>query len=158
MITNLWNNVSFYCWAHEDVRAEVMSLLDEQAAADTTQERADVRRRLDAVLERVRLEIRYGKAPFYACPRYMRQDEAHPFGHLLDESACTNAIWVQDAEKIVQHLSDVKEQMLLSGEMADFTNYHFQIRSLDAIVIQERPHHIWLGICNRAALARGRGV
>ena len=62
-----------------------------------------------------------------------------------------------DAEKIVQHLSDVKEQMLLSGEMADFTNYHFRIRSLDAIVIQERPHHIWLGICNRAALARGRG-
>ena len=158
MITNLWQKTRFFCWNHPEISRQVMAQIEAVEDAGTKEDGDAQRVYLDDLLNRIELTVREGQSAFYACPRYMLADDAHPFGHLEDEPACPNVLSVTDAEKLLGVLSKQKEQMLLSGEYPDFTHYSFALPGIRATVIQERPHHLWIGVQNRAAIARRRGA
>ena len=99
------------------------------------------------------LTVREGTSKFYACPKYRKQDDAHENGYTEFERPCLNRVHFSDAEGIVTTFSSVVEESLLSGEMADFTNYSFRYKNYRVEVLAySATQHITLGIVNERAL------
>ena len=97
-------------------------------------------------------KVMEGTSAFYACPKYMRQDEEHPDGHTEDEPACPNRVSFTDAEKIVSMLSDEVQESLLNGEMTDFTGLKYKYKYYDVEVLKYNDDRIELAVLNNRAI------
>ncbi|MGN8739544.1 hypothetical protein [Bilifractor sp. HCP3S3_D3] len=101
----------------------------------------------------VKMTIMNGQTgQFYACPKYMLRDEAHPEGHDADERACSNRLSVIDAEQIVLTLSKEVEDDLVNGIMGDYTGTIIHVKQIDAKVLDYSDSKIKIGIVNRRAI------
>ena len=91
----------------------------------------------------------YSVTPFYACPKYMLKDEAHPNGHEKDEKACANRISFNDAMKIVEKMSAEIEAMGIGGFNSDHTGMRIKYKTIDAEVLLFTDEKVVIGVINR---------
>lgn len=91
----------------------------------------------------------YAKTPFYACPKYMAKDDAHPNGHEPDERGCANRVSFEDFRHLVEKLGERISADEEIGEFADYTGMRFSWKTLDAVVVSYSTDKIVLGVKNR---------
>lgn len=109
----------------------------------------------DAHNEPVPFSVMEGSSSFYACPRYMRKDAAHPDGHEEGERACANRISFRDTEKIVEFFGSMYSEDLANGILMDYTGVEFDLRSYHVKVLRYSMNgDIDLGVINKAAVGR----
>lgn len=75
-------------------------------------------------------------SPFYACPKYMLKDEAHPNGHDDLEPACANRLSFNMAISIVDRISKEIETDLSDGVVADYTGWKFTYKNIDVKILE----------------------
>lgn len=92
-------------------------------------------------------------SPFYACPKYMRKDDAHPNGHEENERGCANRISFNDVEHLVDKLGKVIAEDENNGVVADYTGLRLKWKTIDAVVLKYTPKKIVLGIKNSKQIA-----
>ena len=90
---------------------------------------------------------------FYACPRHMLADPEHPDGHSPSEPSCPNNLSFVEAQKIVEHISNIQVESTMKGIRWDFTNYEFTLPGTGTHVTvlhyeQGKKH---FGVLNRRA-------
>ncbi len=100
----------------------------------------------------VAMIVANGNSPFYACPKYMRLDTAHPNGHTPDERACPNRISFVDAQRIVECFSEQITEDLANMEVVDYTGYEFTFKRHRVKVLKYKDDDIRLCILNQEAL------
>lgn len=93
-----------------------------------------------------------GESTFYACPKYMLQDEAHPDGHLPDERQCANRISFTRAQSVIDRFMKIVEEDTASGDLMDYTNMKFSFDGIDVKILKYSPDDTRIGIVNRRAL------
>lgn len=101
----------------------------------------------------VPMVVMEGSTPFYACPKYMLKDEAHPDGHEPGEPGCPNRLSFTDAEQIVLTFSRMVEQAMEDDEIVDFTGLSFKYKMIQAKILKYRnKEDVRIGILNRRAI------
>ena len=102
--------------------------------------------------EPVEMVVMEGSTPFFACPRYMLKDEAHPDGHEEGEPGCLNRISLTAVSNLMEKLMKIVEKDDAFGAVADYTGMQFQYNGIQAKVLKYSNKDVHLGIVNRRAL------
>ena len=75
-------------------------------------------------------------SPFFACVKYMRKDENHPDGHEENEQACSNRMSFNLATSIMEQISKLVEEAILSGAVMNFTGYVFTYKAVEVTILE----------------------
>lgn len=88
-------------------------------------------------------------SPFYACPKYMLKDEAHPDGHERSEPGCANRASFDDVRHIVEILGSRIAEDAENGEICDYTGMRMNWKTITAVVLRYGEKKIEIGLQNR---------
>lgn len=102
--------------------------------------------------EPIEMKVMEGTSPFYACPYYMRQDEAHPDGHPDDCPACNNRISFAVTASIMDKMMKAIEKSEAEGEMGDYTGMQITYGGVSAKILRYDTKNMKVGILNRKAV------
>lgn len=104
------------------------------------------------------MKVKEGNSKFYACPHFMRKDDAHPDGYTPgEETACTNQLSLSDAGDVMYEFSKIQQEDILNGEVNnDYTNLKFNLphRKIQIRILKYNDDEIHFGIVNTAAVRR----
>ena len=87
--------------------------------------------------------------PFYACPKYMKKDEAHPNGHEEYERGCANRISFDLVQRLVEQLDKRMSADMANGEIVNYKGLKLHWKTVDATIIEYTDNKIKLGIINK---------
>lgn len=105
--------------------------------------------------EPIEMVIKEGHSVFYACPKYMAKDEAHPDGYVRgEELACTNQLSFDDAYGLLMDLDRQIEEDLSEMVIGDYTNTKLKHKSIDAKVLVYKKDRLDIGVINKRAINR----
>lgn len=94
---------------------------------------------------------------FFACPKYMRKDDAHPdgFDREAGETGCANRLSFSDAADLLDKFNKTVETDLMNGEISDYQGYRFTHRQIQAQILKYGGKELRIGILNRKAIQNG---
>lgn len=97
--------------------------------------------------EPIPLEIQNGsKVLFYACPKY------NPMNREQHEIACRNFIYLNEYEKMIEHVSHLLEVADMNNEVIDLTNHKWSDNGIDFEIFKYSDNDIRIKMLNRKAL------
>ena len=129
MLKNLTDKISFYC----------INGIHEKPVPMVFRERSDD-----------------GHDDFYACPKYMLKDDAHPDGHGPDDKACLNRLGLSDAGEIISVFNRIVDEDMQENVFADYTNFSFPYKpGIQVKVLVFSDKEIRFGVLNRRAVKEG---
>ena len=103
--------------------------------------------------EPIPMVVMEGSSPFYACPKYMRQDEKHPDGYIDGERACANRISFTRAMSVMERFMKIVEEDDAAGVICDYTGMKFSFDGIDIRILKYDPKkEIRVGVINRRAI------
>lgn len=85
---------------------------------------------------------------FYSCPKY------YPDKRVDGEKACFNRLSFEDAEKIIQKLSDIIESDENSGFIGNYTGLSYQVKFLKVTVVYYSDNKIILRVLNTKSISK----
>lgn len=105
--------------------------------------------------EPIKMIIKEGNNQFYACPKYMLQDEKHPDGYVGGfETACSNRLSFDDAGDIIMKFSSIMTESLMNGEFADWDNFEFDVKRIHCKILHYGNNHIDVGVINNRTVSK----
>lgn len=105
--------------------------------------------------EPIEMVVKEGHSMFYACPKYMMQDEKHPDGYKRgEELACANQLSFIDASNVIFAFDKIVGESILNNEIQDYKNYEFDYKQIHVKVLSYSDDRLDLGIVNRRTVKR----
>lgn len=86
------------------------------------------------------------KSIFYSCPEYAKRYQG--------EKGCPNRISIEDAEKILDVISERKEKDQGANILSNLTNYHFTVKGIECRVIRDDYGCLSIAVKNKRAFVK----
>jgi len=98
----------------------------------------------------VRMQIKEGPLSlFYACPKYQAENRSE------GEPACNNRLNLNDFEKMLAHLNDMRRDAELRNEKLSLKNYRWKDRKgTEFTVLSHEKDKITVGVANWQAIRK----
>ncbi len=86
------------------------------------------------------------KSLFYSCPEYAKRYQGG--------KGCPNRMSIEDAEKILEVISERKEEDRKANLMSNLTNFRFNVKGIECRVIKDDYGCLSIAIRNKHAIIK----
>lgn len=91
-------------------------------------------------------EINQNASMFYSCPKY------YPENRDKIERACSNRLNFNDAEAIINKVSDIIETDIRNNKFINYEGYKFKHKTIECKILHYSEDKLTIGIINKKAM------